>query len=61
VVVADKAFAQQLHQRLTTVIEQQSTPVGVLTFKQSPWHLRWRDRLAFALMRLALFLTGNRY
>jgi cardiolipin synthase len=61
VVVADKAFAQQLHQRLTTVIEQQSTPVGVLTFKQSPWHLSWRDRLAFALMRLALFLTGNRY
>lgn len=61
VVVADKAFAQQLHQRLVLAIEQQSQPVGVQTFTQSPWHLRWRDRVAFALMRLALFLTGNRY
>jgi cardiolipin synthase len=61
VVVADKAFAQQLHQRLILAIEQQSTPVGVQTFTQSPWHLRLRDLVAFALMRLALFLTGNRY
>jgi cardiolipin synthase len=61
VVVVDKAFAQQLHQRLILAIEQQSTPVGMHTFTQSPWHLRLRDRVAFALMRLALFLTGNRY
>jgi cardiolipin synthase len=61
VVVADQAFAQQLHQRLVRAIEQQSTPLGVHTFTQSPWHLRLRDRVAFALMRLALFLTGNRY
>jgi cardiolipin synthase len=61
VVVADTAFAQQLHQRLMWAIEQQSTPVGVHSFTQSPWHLRLRDRAAFALMRLALFLTGNRY
>jgi cardiolipin synthase len=61
VVVADKAFAQQLHQRLILAIEQQSTPVGVQTFTQSPWHLRLRDLVAFGLMRLALFLTGNRY
>ncbi len=61
VVVADKAFAQQLHQRLIFAIEHQSTPVGVQTFTQSPWHLRLRDLVAFALMRLALFLTGNRY
>jgi cardiolipin synthase A/B len=61
VVVADTAFAQQLHQRLILAIEQHSTPVRVQTFTQSPWHLRMRDRLAFMLMRLALFLTGNRY
>jgi cardiolipin synthase len=61
VVVADTAFAQQLHQRLILAIEQHSTAVGVQTFTQSPWHLRMRDRLAFVLMRLALFLTGNRY
>ena len=61
VMVADKAFAQQLHQRLMLAIEQQSNPVGMQTFTKSPWHLRLRDRVAFALMRLALFLTGNRY
>jgi cardiolipin synthase len=61
VVVADTAFAQQLHQRLCLAIEQQSTPVSAQTYIQSPWHLRLRDRVAFALMRLALFLTGKRY
>jgi cardiolipin synthase len=61
VVVADKAFAHQLHQRLILAIEQQSTSVGMQAFTKSPWHLRLRGRLAFALMRLALFLTGNRY
>jgi cardiolipin synthase len=61
VVVADPAFAQQLHQRLCLAIEQQSTLVSAQTYIQSPWHLRLRDRVAFALMRLALFLTGKRY
>ena len=61
VVVADTVFAQQLHQRLILAIEQQSMPVRAHTFTQSPWHFRMRDRVAFVLMRLALFLTGNRY
>ena len=61
VVVADKAFAQQLYQRLSMAIEQQSTPVVAAVYTQRPWHQRLRDRVAFGLMRLALFLTGNRY
>jgi cardiolipin synthase len=60
VVVADRLFAQQLHQRLSQVIDSQSTPVSA-TFAQRRWHQRLRDRLAFGLMRLALFLTGHRY
>ncbi len=60
VVVADRWFAQQLHQRLSQVIASQSTPVSG-TFAQRRWHQRLRDRLAFGLMRLALFLTGHRY
>jgi cardiolipin synthase len=60
VVVADRWFAQQLHQRLSEVIVSQSTPVSA-TFAQRGWHQRLRDRLAFGLMRLALFLTGHRY
>jgi len=60
VVVADRQFAQQLHRRLIQVIASQSTPVSA-TFGQRLWHQRLRDRLAFGLMRMALFLTGHRY
>ena len=61
VVVADAAFAKQLYQRLHWAIEHHSTPVLAADFTRRPWHQRLRDRAAFALMRLALFLTGNRY
>ncbi|MEY3612136.1 MAG: putative cardiolipin synthase YbhO [Pseudomonadota bacterium] len=60
VVVADHAFAKQLHRRLSQVIDTQSTRVSA-NLSQRRWHQRWRDRLAFGLMRLALFLTGHRY
>ena len=60
VVVADRLFAQQLHARLSEVIASQSTPVSA-AFGQRHWHQRLRDRLAFGLMRMALFLTGHRY
>ncbi|PUE09405.1 cardiolipin synthase B [Limnohabitans sp. T6-5] len=61
VVVADKGFAQKLHQRLSWAIDTQSTAVLAPVYTQRPWHQRARDRIAFGLMRLALFLTGNRY
>jgi cardiolipin synthase len=60
VVVADRVFAQGLHLRLSEVIATQSTPVAE-SFKHRYWHQRWRDRVAFGLMRLALFITGHRY
>lgn len=60
VVVVDQRFAQHLHQRLNAVIQTQSKPVSA-AFEQRRWHQRLRDRLAFGLMRLALFLTGHRY
>jgi cardiolipin synthase len=60
VVVADRVFAQGLHLRLNEVIATQSTPVAE-SFKHRFWHQRWRDRVAFGLMRLALFITGHRY
>ena len=61
VVVADRVFARQLHQRLSRAIEQQSTPVVAEQYTQRPWSQRVRDRIAFGVMRLALFLTGKRY
>jgi len=61
VVVADAVFAQQLHQSLVRAMAQQSTRVEPARYTQRPWHQRVRDRIAFGLMRLALFLSGNRY
>ena len=60
VAVADRVFAHGLHLRLSDVIATQSTPVAE-SFKHRYWHQRWRDRMAFGLMRLALFITGHRY
>ena len=61
VVVVDQAFARQLHERLQQVIAEHSVPVSSTSVMQRSWHQRWRDRLAFALMRLILLLTGFRY
>lgn len=61
VVVADRVFARQLYQRLEQIMAEHCTPVSVASFERRPWHQRLRDRVAFGLMRLALFLTGNRY
>ena len=61
VVVADRTFALQLHRRLVQAIEQQSTPIDAASYLSRPWHQRLRDRFAFGLMRLMLFISGMRY
>jgi cardiolipin synthase len=61
VVVADRAFAAQLYQRLDHAIARDSCAVDPQVFERRPWRHGLRDRMAFGLMRLALFLTGNRY
>jgi cardiolipin synthase A/B len=61
VVVQDSAFARQLHQRLEQVMHGHCQQVSVQAYSLRPWHQRLRERMALALMRLALFLTGHRY
>jgi cardiolipin synthase len=61
VVVADGAFAQQLHARLTRAIEQESKAVEARRFADRPLLQRVLDIMAYGLMRLMLFLTGKRY
>ena len=61
VVVADRTFAQQLHRRLIRAIAAESVPVDRADYLRRPWHQRLRDRMAFGLMRLMLFLSGLRY
>ena len=61
VVVVDRAFARQLHSRLEQEMAEHSEPVSQDSILQRAWQQRWRDRLAFGLMRLALLLSGFRY
>ncbi len=61
VVVEDPAFALELRTQLEQAIEQGGVRVDPKTYADRSWRLRLLDRVAFGLMRLALFLTGNRY
>ena len=61
VLVQDAKFALQLQARLQAVMDHDSQPVMQNGLLHLPWTQRLRDALAYGLMRLALFLSGNRY
>ena len=61
VVVRDRAFASELHARLCQAMAGAGQRVQAVQLAQRPWHQRLLDRVAYALMRSALWLTGNRY
>jgi len=61
VVVSDRGFATQLRQRLLRAIEQEARAVDPSDYASRPWGERLLDRVAFLLMRVGVFLTGNRY
>ncbi|MFM2276426.1 MAG: hypothetical protein RL211_2298 [Pseudomonadota bacterium] len=59
--IEDMAFATDLHQKLERAITQDGCRVDSAEYANRPWRMRTRDRVAFALMRLALLLNGSRY
>ncbi len=61
VVVDDVRFAQNLRQRLVDAMEREGRRVDPQRYARRPWHQRLLDRVAFGLMRVGVFLTGNRY
>ena len=61
VVVEDAAFAIDLRQRLEYAMEHEGRRLDPARYAGRSWRERVLDRVAFALMRLALWLTGNRY
>lgn len=61
VVVEDAGFAQALRARLQQAMAQGGVRVDPAEQGRRPLRERMLDRLAFSLMRLALFLTGRRY
>ena len=61
VVVEDAAFATDLHQRLVQAMQHAGHRMDPARYAGRPLRQRVLDRIAFALMRLALWVTGNRY
>jgi cardiolipin synthase A/B len=61
VVVEDSDFASALAARLQDAIDHASERVDASSYARRPLGQRVRDRIAFGLMRAALFVTGHRY
>jgi len=61
VVVNDARFAQELRARLVHAMEHEGRRVDPASYANRPWRQRLLDRMAFALMRVGVFLSGNRY
>jgi len=61
VVVEDAAFATDLHQRLVHAMQHAGRRMDPARYAGRPLRQRVLDRVAFGLMRLALWITGNRY
>lgn len=61
VVVQGSAFAQTLRATLVQAMVRDGKQINPADYANRPWAQRARDRVAYALMRLALWSTGNRY
>jgi len=61
VVVEDAAFAQELRARLVHAMAHAGQRMDPDRYAGRPWRQRVLDRLAFGLMRMALWVTGQRY
>ncbi len=61
VVVRGRDFAQTLRDTLVHAIAQDGKQIDPADYANRPWAQRLRDRVAYGLMRVALWSTGNRY
>lgn len=61
VMVRDADFARQLRARLVAAMASGSGALDPQTFASRPWAERLLDRVAYALMRAALWVTGKNY
>ncbi len=61
VVLDDRVFAKDLQERLLVAIAGHGRRVEPVEYNGRPWRQRLLDLAAYALMRLALLLAGQRY
>ncbi|WP_395058933.1 cardiolipin synthase ClsB [Polaromonas sp.] len=60
-VIEDKVFAGELRDSLCAAIAGHGRLLDPVAYSQRPWGQRILDHFAHALMRLAIFVTGQRY
>ena len=61
VVLEDRAFAKTLLEPLNAAMDQHSAKLDKTQFAHRPFWQRLKDRLAYSVMRMTLFLSGNDY
>jgi cardiolipin synthase len=61
VVIEDEHFARILQDRLEQAIAGHGRAVHLQDYSRRPWRERVMNKLAYTLMRMALFITGHRY
>ena len=61
IVMQDADFAQSLRQRLLLAMANEGKRVDATQMANRPWHQRFNEMLAFAIMRTGLWLFGKRY
>ena len=61
VIVRDAPFAKDLRERLRHAMAHEGRRLDPQRYAERPWRERALDRIAFGIMRAALWLTGNRY
>lgn len=61
VVVEDRAFAEELGRRLHEAMAHQGRRIDPAAYSRRPLLQRFKGWMAYAVMRLALLVTGQRY
>jgi len=61
VMTNDRRFSNLLHSYLDGLLQHTGQLVDASALRRRPWVQRQLDRIAFAVMRATLFLTGHRY
>jgi cardiolipin synthase A/B len=61
IVVRGSEFAQTLHAKLEYAMAQDGKQIDPADYANRPLAQRVRDKIAYGLMRVALWSTGNRY
>ncbi len=61
VMTNDRRFSGLLHSYLDGLVQHTGQLLDTGALNRRPWVQRQLDRIAFAIMRATLFVTGHRY